>query len=156
MYPHVITWLRKYMLSKFRNAQVIVDNTSNKVLSRWLQDNNLHIYFRDYQTYEVEVDVTGVATTRKSAQIILIECKLKEIKLRDVSQLLGYSKVVRPYLSIILSPKGLSRSLHHLLNIFRRYDLLEYGSNKYIIIGRWDPLRAEPDVSSLIPRGIQL
>lgn len=152
MYPYVCRWLQNILERKYKSAEILVEDTSKKLLSRWLYDHNLHRYFQDYQSYEVEVDVTGIVKTEKGISMAFIECKLDKITLRDVSQLLGYSKVARPFLSIILSPQGLSDSMNILLNVFRRYDILRYNNGKYIIIGKWNCSRAEPDIPSLIPK----
>lgn len=61
-----------------------------------------------------------------------------EITLRDVSQLLGYSKVVNPGIAILISPESVSRSMHHLLHSYQRYDVLDYSLNRRIRICRWD------------------
>ncbi|MEM3816051.1 MAG: hypothetical protein QW341_04315, partial [Candidatus Bathyarchaeia archaeon] len=134
MYPHVCTWLRSILNKKHKGARIIVKDTSKKVLSKWLFDHNLHPYFSDYKSFEIEVDVTGIAISQTEITLAFIECKLDKITLRDLSQLLGYSKVAVPSLSLILSPEGLSDSMNLLLNIYRRYDILRYNRDKYIIV----------------------
>jgi hypothetical protein len=158
MYPHVSAWLERFLLSrlgKFSDVRIIVEDTSQKSLSMWLYEKGLHRYFRDYNTFEVEVDITGVVEFKnRKAYIILIECKLEKIKLRDIGQLLGYSKVVKPHIAMILSPSGLSDSLGLLLKVYRRYDILSYDQGKHIVVGKWSHARFEPDFSSLIPENI--
>ena len=61
-----------------------------------------------------------------------------------------------PYTSLLISPKGISPSVDHLLNAYRRYDVLEYEEGRSILIGRWNPVRKEVDVATLIPKGKQL
>lgn len=154
MYPHVCSWLKRVLSKKYKTDNVIVEDTSQKELSRWLYDKNLHKYFKDHESFEIEVDVTGIAITQKDVYMAFVECKLDKIKLRDISQLLGYSKVAMPSLSLLLSPAGLSDSMNSLFNIFRRYDVLQYATGKYILIGKWDCIRSEPEIRSLIPRGV--
>jgi hypothetical protein len=154
MYPDVCLWFQKMLQSKFRNARIYVEDTSKKVLSRWLFEKGLHKYFPDYQTYEVEVDVTGVVLkSSKEVYLGFIECKLGRISLRDLSQLLGYSKVALPLYSIILSPEGISESLNLLFNIARRNDILYYSSDKHIFIAKWLEKKKEIDFSTIIPKG---
>ena len=86
----------------------------------------------------------------------LLNVKLNKINLRDLSQLLGYSKVAIPLISVILSPAGVSDSLNLLFNINRRDDILYYASNKRIVIGKWSVVRRELDLSSVIPKGSQI
>jgi len=153
MYPVVCSWFEKILKDKFRNAKICVEDTSRKVLSKWLVEKGFHNFFPDYQTYEIEVDVTGIVEKPNEAHLGLIECKLGRITLRDLSQLLGYSKVALPLYSIILSPKGISRSMNLLFNIARRNDILYYSADRYIIIGKWNDKRKELDASSIIPKG---
>jgi len=70
-----------------------------------------------------------------------------------VGQILGYSRVVKPYLSLIISPKGLSVPLESILKTYGRYDILEYDANKRIRIARWNELRGEIDARTVLPRG---
>lgn len=95
------------MISKNKDAKIYVDDTSRKALSRWLLEYKFYSLFPDYQTYEIEVDVAGVIECPGGAYLGFVECKLNRITLRDLSQLLGYSKVAKPLWSLIISPKGI-------------------------------------------------
>lgn len=156
MYPHVRVWFDKVLRSRFRNANVLVGDTSKKILSRWLFDNGYHGRFPQWSTYEIEVDITGVVDTGSSASLAFVECKLNKITLRDVSQLLGYSKVAVPIISIITSPEGISDSSNLLFNVHRREDILTYDSENKIIIGKWNEARRELNPSSTIPKGARV
>ncbi|MEM3875159.1 MAG: hypothetical protein QXU45_08530 [Candidatus Bathyarchaeia archaeon] len=157
MYPDVCLWFKKTLQSKFKNARICVEDTSKKVLSKWLLEKGFHVYFPDHQTYEIEVDVTGVIVkSDKEAHLGLIECKLGRINLRDFSQLLGYSKVALPLYSIILSPKGVSNSINLLFNVARRNDILYYSRDRHIFIAQWDERKKEIDFSTIIPKGVRI
>lgn len=157
MYPHVCIWFKKVLREKFKDKEICVEDTSKKVLSKWLVEKGYHKFFSDYQTYEIEVDVTGIVKiSDQKALLGFIECKLGKITLRDLSQLLGYSKVALPLYSIILSPKGISRSLTLLFNVTRRNDILYYSRNRHITIGKWNEKRKELDFTSLIPKGSRI
>jgi hypothetical protein len=156
MYPDVCAWFKKILKEKFKDAKICVEDTSKKILSKWLVERGFHAFFPDYQTYEIEVDVTGIVEKSEEAHLGLIECKLGRITLRDLSQLLGYSKVALPLYSVILSPKGMSRSMNLLLNIARRNDILYYSTDRHIILGKWNERRKELDFSSIIPKGSRI
>lgn len=156
LYPDVCTWFKKILEKKFKDAKVCVEDTSKKVLSKWLVEKGFHNFFPNYQTYEIEVDVTGIAEKSDEAHLGFIECKLGRITLRDLSQLLGYSKVALPFCSVILSPKGISRSMNLLFNIARRNDILYYSTERHIIIGKWNERRKELDLSSIVPKGSRI
>jgi hypothetical protein len=154
IYPDVCSWFKKILQNKFKNAKICVEDTSKKLLSKWLVEKGFHKFFPDYQIYEVEVDVTGaIVKSSKEAHLGFIECKLGKINLRDFSQLLGYSKVASPLYSIILSPRGVSQSLNLLFNVARRNDILYYSNDRHIFITRWDELKKGIDYSTIIPKG---
>jgi len=154
MYSDVCSWFKRILKNKFKNAKIHVEDTSKRVLSKWLVEKGFHNFFPDYQTYEIEVDVTGIVKkSDEEAYLGFIECKLGRINLRDVSQLLGYSKVALPLYSVILSPKGISRSMDLLFNVARRNDILYYSTDKHIIITKWDERKKEIDFSSIVPKG---
>jgi len=156
MYPEVVAWLKTRLKKRFLKSQICVADTSRVHLWRFIEDNHYEQYFSDYITYEIQVDVTGVVIGRRTAKLVFVECKLAPITLKDVSQLLGYSRVAVPHTSLIISPSGISRSIDHLLNIYHRYDVLGYAEKSFISIGRWDAVRKELDVSTLLPKGHRL
>jgi len=156
MYPQVANWLKKMLSQNFKGSKVMVEDTSKKVLSRFLFEKGLHKKFPDYQTYEIRVDVTGVVERGNNAELAFIECKLNRVTLRDVSQLLGYSKVAVPVMSILLSPEGISESINLLFNVHRRDDILHYAEDKHIRIAKWAEGRNDIDMQSLIPKGSSL
>lgn len=134
-----------------KNVSVLI--TGNRVLSRVLEENNLHKLFPQYQEYEIQVDVVGIIHDAKKADLAFIECKLDSIMLRDISQLLGYSRVAKPMVSIAMSPKAVSAAVNLLLNVHRRYDVLGYSIDKSIIVGRWLESRRDLDMANIIPLG---
>jgi hypothetical protein len=153
MYEPVRDWWERFLKERYKRSQVSVSNTSRIVLYKFIQDHHLEAFFPDYLTYEVEVDVTGIMLTGDKAKLALVECKLAPIALRDVGQMLGYSKVVRPLYSLILSPRGLSDSLTRLLKSFQRFDVLDYGNGQRIRLATWSPQRQEVLSDSLLPPG---
>lgn len=153
MYPHVAAWLDRLLKGKFPRSEVIVGNTSKKVLSRFLFDKGLHSRFSEYQSYEIHADVTGVAYDERNTRLGLIECKFNKITLRDISQLLGYSKVANPVLAIILSPAGISDSMNLLFNSYGRHDVLSYGDTRAIHVAQWIESKQDIDMQTLIPPG---
>lgn len=156
MYPDVVKWFRKILSSRYPRSGISVYDTSKVVLSRFLFEKRLHTLFPDYQTYEVEVDITGIIRRDDGASLSFVECKLNKIKLRDLSQLIGYSKVVNPETAIILSPAGISDSINFLFNVHRRDDILYYGKNRFIRIARWLKTKQDIDYANLLPKGSQL
>lgn len=148
-------WLREALKSRFPKSTVRVADTSRVTLGRFLEQEGMTKLFPEHQTYEINVDVTGIIQ-RKKPSLVFVECKLATLKLRDVSQLLGYSKVAKPIYSLLVSPAGISEALTHLLRIHLRYDVLEYSEEKRLTLGTWDSARKTVDPATLIPPGASL
>jgi len=152
MYPEVCVWLQDLLKSHFPKSVVAVADTSRITLGDFLEREGWSELFPDYQTYEINVDVTGIVK-RKNPCLAFVECKLTMLTLRDLSQLLGYSKVANPVYSILISPAGMSKALTLLLKVYRRYDVLEYAGDARQKIGIWDTIRKTVDPATIIPAG---
>lgn len=156
LYPFVIRWFESLLQEKNRHSTVKVYDTSRVSLWKFLRDNEYYKYFKEYLTFEIRVDITGIVLKKRTATISFVECKLKPITLKDISQLLGYSKVAIPSYSIIISPSGISSSVSYLLKTFSRYDVLKYDKDKKIKIAQWDSSKNEIDIRSILPPGEHL
>jgi hypothetical protein len=152
MYPDVRVWLQGFLKPRFPKSTVVVSDTSRVSLGRFLEQQGLAELFPDYQTFEINVDITGIVKGKHSS-LAFVECKLTTLTLRDVSQSLGYSKVAKPIFSILISPAGISKALSLLLKVYRRYDVLEYAESQRLMVGTWDTVRKTVDPASLIPPG---
>ena len=153
MYPHVKSWLKAYLQSLNAQATVTTFDTSTVALSRFLESHNLQGFFPQYHSYDIYVDVTGIIQTRDVVYLAFVECKLNPIGLRDLSQLLGYSKVASPIYSIITSPAGIGSAITYLLKSYGRLDVLEYAHGRRLKIATWDSDRREIKLPTLIPAG---
>ena len=153
LYPLVKKWLRKFLKDRHRRSKVETYDTHNVSVSKFLLDKKLQTYFTELSAYDIKVDVTGIIISKKAAKLAFVECKIKPITLKDVGQILGYSRVANPAYSFIVSPKGLSSPLSILLRTFGRYDVLAYQDNKKIRIAKWNLNRMEIEYNSLLPPG---
>lgn len=152
MYPYVRAWLETLLREKYKRASITTYDTSRQKLWRFVEHMGLQDVFPDYQTYEINVDIVGLITKKKDIQFAFVECKLKPITLLDISQLLGYSLVAGPLISVIISPGGLSNAVSLLFNR-RRYDILEYNRGKKIKVATWNKARNDIEPASLHPPG---
>lgn len=152
MYPDVCGWLRGILRARFPKTPLHVADTSRVTLANHLERESLAEFFPDYQTYEINVDVSGIVQTRKPT-LAFVECKITRLSLRDVGQLLGYSQVAQPILSMLLSPAGISQALGLLLKVYRRYTVLEYGDGYRLRVATWDSVRKTVDPATVIPSG---
>ncbi len=153
IYESVRSWLGSYLRGIHPRAEIRTYDTHSVQLSTLIASEGLQRMFPDYSAYEIKVDVTAVVLTSTSARLAFVECKIGPITLRDVGQLLGYSLVAQPEISILVSPKGLSDRLSALLVTLGRTDILAYGNREQLRLATWDLIRNEVKLSSLLPKG---
>lgn len=152
MYAPVTEWLRRFMASRFPRAEISVEDTHNVSLSRFVQDAGIQRFYPEYQSFDVKVDVVGLVRSARTCSLVLVECKINPVNLRDVGQLLGYSLVVQPAASFLISPRWWSGSLRSLLETYERTEVLRYGK-RAIRVCKWDPDRQAVLQESVFPRG---
>ncbi len=153
LYGDVINWLEGLLKSRNKKSLVRVYNTSRITLRSFLQSEGYDKFFKDFISYEIRVDITGFVIKKREAYMSFVECKINPISLKDISQLLGYSRVALPQNSIILSPNGISSAMSYLLKTLNRLDVLEYDKNKKIKVVKWDLSKKDVDHSSILPSG---
>jgi len=153
MYPDIAEWFKNLLSVKYKKAEVQVVISANEYLSSIIQKYNYNDYFSLFHTYLIQVDIVGFIKMRNMIKIGFVECKLNNISLKDISQLIGYSKVVIPEYSIIISPKGIGTAINSLIKVYRRYDILEYSKNKRIKIAKWDIDKKEILIETILPPG---
>ena len=153
MYPEVIGWLSNYLKRLHPGSEIKSFDTSRINLCEFLRRNKLGKYFPEFETYVIKVDITAVIRHKDKCSLAFVECKLNSISLKDISQLIGYSKVVRPVFSLILSPVGISSPVNSLMNIYKRYDILTYWKETKVRIAKWNKKTGDIDVSTLLPHG---
>jgi len=153
LYPSVQKWLSQYLKDRYKRSKIEAYDTHKISLARFLQNKGLQKYFTELNSFDIKVDITGVILSKREINLAFVECKIKPITLRDVGQILGYSRVARPIYSFIISPNGISSPLSILLQTFGRYDVLEYSGNKRIKIAKWSFDRDEIILDTLLPPG---
>jgi len=159
MYPAVKQWLHDYLQVRYPRHSVITvvchAQRLNSLIRRLEIDNLLP---KDWQSWDVQVDVVGFVCSSQDAAIALIECKNRPISLSHLSQIIGYCRVVKPQIGMILSSEGISEGLQQLLITFGRQDVLIYAERhqhapQRIILARWNAQMNSPEPSSAIPSG---
>ena len=151
LYKPILNWLGEYLENKNPCAKVSAYDIHSVDLSDFLQKMPFKKYFPEYSTYKIKVDLIGVVEHKDKCLLTFIEVKDGQLNLRDVSQLLGYSKIVKPESAFLISPRGLSKPLSQLLKHFKRLDILEYIPNHLIRIAKWDSSRNAILMDSVIP-----
>lgn len=156
LYPEVIKWFEKYLKGKYPKAEIKAYDTSRQDLSEFLRRSGIHSFFPGFETYVIKVDITATIKYKDKCDLAFVECKLNSINLNDISQLLGYSRVVRPKHAFIISPETISAPVSTLIKIFKRYDILEYTAGARVKIAQWNKITQEIDISTLLPPGEHL
>lgn len=161
LYRPIRDWLDEFLRrSCKRNATINSFDTSRQSLSVFIERKGLNKFFHSdlWRTYDIKVDITSFILYDNSVYLAFVECKVHALTLRDLSQILGYSRVALPILSILMSPAGISDSLTSLLKKYDRIDILEYhwppGRTPWsLIIAQWDTSQNHPLFSSIFPPG---
>ncbi|MFN3974385.1 MAG: hypothetical protein ACK4K2_03780 [Dehalococcoidia bacterium] len=92
------------------------------------------------------------------SDLVLVECKLRPITLRDLSQTLGYARVALPWAAYLFSQGGVSSLVQALLTTYGRWDILDYYHQhghqpRRLTLARWDAGTHAPDAAWVLPPG---
>jgi hypothetical protein len=153
LYGEVALWFERRLEMLYPSWRAIVHNTSQTRLSAFLSREGIAKAYPGSEAFEIEVDLTGILRRGSKFELAFVECKTAAITLKDIGQILGYSRVALPRLAVILSPGGLSQSVGLLLNTYNRTDILEYGTGKRLKVGVWDLAKKQVDPGSVYPPG---
>lgn len=152
LYPEIETWLKGYLQAKYPNYQIETTYESSRlsletVLRKFRINPTLAIGLN------IKIDVMGILRQNGEYELVFIEVKDDELTLKDLGQLWGYSQLMNPIESFLVSSRGIGR-LSKLFNVLKREDLLKYGvgGNKYMRIAKWDDNRKSIDYQTLIPK----
>ena len=101
----------------------------------------------------IKVDIVGILKRGNNIKLAFVEVKDNELTLKDLGHLWGYTQLIDPVESFLISSKGLGR-LSYLFNVLKREDLLKFGTktNKFMQLAKWDKRRKYIDYSSLLPK----
>ena len=156
LYVPVAQWLSRYLSARHPRSKVFARDCHNINLSRVVRQLQLSERFPQSELWEIKIDVVGIVVSKRHARITPVECKAGKPTLRDVCQLLGYSLVVKPAASLLLSPAPISNGLAQLLRVHGRYDILEYHRGRRLLIAKWIAGRNDMDQASVLPPGEHL
>ena len=152
LYPEIKEWLQNYLNDKYRGYTIETTyETSRRNLDVVLKSKGIEC--KEAIGLKIKVDVVGILRRGNDFKLVFVEVKDKKLTLKDLGQLWGYTQLLNPAESFLVSSKGLGM-LSHLFNVLRREDLLKYGikGNKFMQIAKWDKRRKSIDYASLIPK----
>ena len=152
LYPEIELWLKQYLKDRYPRAEIITTHkTSCITLDTYLRSQNIHI--EEAIGLSIKVDIVGIIRSKKKVQLAFVEVKDKPLTLPDLGQLWGYTQLIDPAESFLVSSKGVG-SLENVLTVLKREDLLVYGKkkDKYMKVAKWDSNRETIDYFSLVPK----
>ena len=154
MREHVRIWLERILTEHYRHMKVQVFDSHKTKLYKLISNLGLQKFFPQFNSWDMKVDITVFTVNKDNAYIALSGLKLEHLALADVGEFLGYTRVVNPILSILISPEPPVDPLITLLKDYGRLDLLQYGPHlRHIRIGKWDFTRNEVIPGSILPPG---
>lgn len=152
LYEPMRAWLDTYLKDKYKGYEIITVVTNNERLDRVLRAYDVTKEMAN--GVDIQIDVLGIARTKRAEKLFFIEVKKTKLTLRDLGQLWGYCKLVDPEEAFLMTSSDLG-SLNKILNIFKREDLLDFGDGKTIKkmkVAIWNIKTNTPDLGTMVPR----
>ena len=152
LYPDIEKWLENYLRDRYKRWNVETTHKTSKIaLDVVLKEKGIEI--KEAIGLGIKVDIVGILTRKSEVKLALVEVKDKPLTLRDLGQLWGYTQLLNPVESFLISSRGLG-TLTYILKVLKREDLLVFGSKreKMMKIAKWDERRKSIDYATLIPK----
>ena len=156
MYSPVSKWLGEYLQDRHRKATVRVFDASRKSLARLIKEQSLSANLPpEWVSWDIYIDIVGFILSKATTELAFVECKNAAHTLINLSQLLGYCRIVNPLYALLLAPQRPSDSLRSLLVTYNRMDVLQYHKSagklpRSIVVARWDEISGSLDNNSII------
>lgn len=152
IYPDLIIWLENRLIGDFgkKAKKITVLDTHDSDLSNFIIKLKYQRFFSDFTTYKIRQDITGFIEYEDKVELVFVEVKIGQLKLIDLSQLIGYSCIALPVFSILIAPEGMGSTLAKLLTSFNRKDILEFRPGRKIQVLKWDPQKQDIDFMNSI------
>lgn len=153
LYLDIERWLGKYLKERYKGYLITTTHqTSKRALDVVLRKYNIK-NLKEAIGLSIKVDIVGILRRGNKTKLVFVEVKDRPLTLKDLGQLWGYTQLIDPVESFLISSAGLG-SLEYLFNILKREDLLFYGlkRNRMMKIAKWDHRRKSIDYSTLIPK----
>ncbi len=149
IYKDIIPWLENRLKGDFgrKAKKITVLDTHDSDLSNFIIKLKYQRFFTDFTTYKIRQDITGFIEYQDKVELVFVEVKIGQLKLIDLSQLIGYSCIPNPFpiFSILIAPAGMGSTLAKLLTSFNRRDILEFRPGHKIEVLKWDAKKQDID-----------
>ncbi len=152
LYPEIKAWFQQYLEDKYKGYAIETTyETSRKNLDVILRSKGIEC--KEAIGLDIKVDIVGIIRKGEEHRLAFVEVKDVELTLKDLGQLWGYTQLINPVESFLISSRGLG-SLSNIFNVLKREDLLRYGirENTFMKIAKWNSDRKSIDYATLIPK----
>lgn len=152
LYPEIESWFNTYLSSKYKGFDIITTHKTSRIaLDSYLKSIGYEL--KEAIGLSIKVDIVGVLKKHDNIKLAFIEVKDQPLTLADLGQLWGYTQLINPVESFLVSSEGIG-VLDHLFRILKREDILFYGhkKEKMMQVAKWDSRRQSIDYASLIPK----
>lgn len=152
LYPAMCRWLNTYLQDTYKNAEIIVQDTSQYYLDRILIQYGVIDEYPQTIGIGIQIDVLGIVKKSGKTMLYFIEAKKTALNTHDLGQILVYCRICNPEKAFLFSSDGMG-SLNKLLT--EREDLLNYSDDKkikMIQVAQWDIIKETPDIRTIIPK----
>ena len=152
LYPEIESWLQSYLKDKYKGCSVQTTyQTSRQFLDIFLKKYG--VTCNNALGLKIKIDIVGILRNKDKTEFVFVEVKDSDVTLKDLGQLWGYTQLIDPIESFLVTSKEIGR-ISKLFNLERRYDLLHYGQkrNKSMRIAKWDTIRKSISWESIIPK----
>jgi uncharacterized membrane protein (UPF0136 family) len=153
LYEPVKNWLHKYLIENTKSKFVKTFNGANETMAKLLIREGLTDGIENALFFDIKIDIFAVIEIKKKRRLVIVECKKDTMGLVHLGQLIGYSQIINPWLSILLSPTGITSGLNNFIVNHKMDRLMRYGEDGKIIICTWEIAKNAPDVFKTIPKG---
>lgn len=152
LYPDIANWLDKYLKDKYKGYNIETTfETYKRAIDVVLKKRG--IILEEAIGLPIKIDVIGILRRGSNLRLVFVEVKDKLLDLKDLGQLWGYTQLINPLESFLISSEGLG-SLSYIFNVLKREDLLQYGikGERSMRVAKWDMRRKSIDYDTLIPK----
>ncbi len=151
LYPSIEKWLNEYLKEGYPRYEV---KTTYKSSTHSLESvmKEYGIVLSKSLLLNIKIDILGILEYRKHYELVFVEVKDSMLTLKDLGQLWGYTQLINPIESFLISSKGLG-ILSEIYNTLKRRDLFVYGTKgeRTMKAAVWSDKSGSIDYSSLIP-----
>lgn len=153
LYPDINQWFHQYLEDSYKNCIIATTYaTSGRYLDDVLQDQG--IFIPEAVGLKIKVDIVGILLGKNTdPKLAFVEVKDQNLTLKDLGQLWGYTKLLNPVESFLLSSKG-TGALETIIKQYQRHDILQYGrkNERLMKVAKWSVGRKSLDYASLLPK----